>query len=405
VKNAFLQGTLDEEVYMTLPPGYKKEGNANTVCKLNKSIYGLKQSPRAWYGKLSSYLISCDVSSADHSLFSKIDNNCIIIILVYVDDIIITGNNLEEIKRVKEKLKQNFDIKDLGLLKYFLGIEIAHSPKGLFISQRKYTLDLLKETGKLASKPTSTPMEGRYTLNNEDGELLEDINHFQRLIGKLNYLTVTRSDISFSVSQISKFMHTPRTSHLNAIDRILRYLKGTPGKGVWMKNNNSNDICGYSDADWAGSFDRKSTTGFYTFVGGNLATWKSKKQNVVARSSAEAEYRAMASTASELIWIKQLLADMGIETQNPMKMFCDNQAARHIASNPVFHERTKHIEIDCHFVREKIQAKEIETPFVRSNNQLADIFTKELEPRPFRENLDKLGLIDIYNSNLRGSVE
>ena len=216
---------------------------------------------------------------------------------------------------------------------------------------------------------------------------------------------MTRPDISYSVSQVSQFMHSPKTSHLEAINKILRYLKRTPGKGILMKNNNSNDICGYSDADYAGSFDRKSTTGFCTFVGGNLVTWKSKKQNVVARSSAEAEYRAMASTASELTWIKQLLADLNIKTEEPMKMFCDNQAARHIASNPVFHERTKHIKVDCHFIREKIQSNEIEIPFVRSEDQLADIFTKGLEPRPFNRNVDKLGLTDIYNPNLRGSVE
>jgi Reverse transcriptase (RNA-dependent DNA polymerase) len=266
----------------------KKVNDSNLVCKLNKSIYGLKQSSLIWYEKLSSYLISCDfkISSANHSLFSKKSTDFTIIVLVYVDDIIITGNSLDEIKRVKLQLKENFDIKDLGLLKYFLGIEITRSPKGLFISQRKYTLYLLKETGKLACKPISTPIEGRYKLNTEDGELLEDINHFQRLIGKLIYLTVTRPNISFLISQISKFMHAPRTTHLNVIDIILRYLKGTPGKGIWMKNKNFNEICGYSDANWVGSFDRKSTIGFCTFVGGNLATWKSKKQSVVARLSA-----------------------------------------------------------------------------------------------------------------------
>ena len=192
---------------------------------------------------------------------------------------------------------------------------------------------------------------------------------------------------------------------MDAINRILRYLKGTPGKGIWMRRNKTYDVCGYSDADWAGAFDRKSTTGFCVFVGGNLVTWKSKKQNVVARSSAEAEYRAMASTTSELIWIKQVLNDLHIEVDGPMKMFCDNQAARHIAANPVFHERTKHIEVDCHFVREKLQAKEIETPFVRSEEQLADVFTKGLTRKAFENILSKLGMYDIYLPSLRGSVE
>jgi hypothetical protein len=287
------------------------------------------------------------------------------------------------------------------LIKYFLGIKITHSPKGLFISQRKYTLDLLKEIGTLACKSASTPIDSKNKLNTENGEPLEDINQFQIIIGKLIYLSVTRLDISYSISQISKFMHSPRKSHLDAIDRILRYLKGAPGKGIWYKNNNFYDICGYSDADWAEIFDQKSTTGFYTFVGGNLATWKSKKQNVVARSSAETEYRVMASSASELILIKQLLADMDIETQNLMKIFCDNQAAIHIASNPIFHERTKHIEVDYHFIRENVQSKEIETPYVKSEDQLADIFTKGLEPEPFKNNYRKLRMIDIYTPNLR----
>jgi hypothetical protein len=154
----------------------------------------------------------------------------------------------------------------------------------------------------------------------------------------------------------------------------------------------------------AESYDRKSTTGFCTFVGRNLVIWTSKKQNIVSRSSAEVEYRAMASTTSELIWIKLLLVNFEINTQDPMKMYCDNQSACHIASNPVFHERTKHIEVDCHFVREKLQAKKIMTPFVRSNNHLADILTKGLEPKLFGINLNKLGLIDIYNPNLRGGV-
>jgi hypothetical protein len=200
-------------------------------------------------------------------------------------------------------------------------------------------------------------------------------------------------------------MHAPRTSHLSIIDRILRYLKGTPGQGIWMKKNVTNNVVGYSDADWAGSCDRKSTTGFCTFVGKNLVTWKSKKQNIVARSSAEVEYRAMTSTASELTWIKHLLHDMKIECNGAMQMYCDNQAAKHIASNPVFHERTKHIEVDCHFVPDKVHSGEIKTPFVRSKEQLADIFIKALDKLTFKSILSKLGSINLFESNLRESVE
>jgi Reverse transcriptase (RNA-dependent DNA polymerase) len=171
--------------------------------------------------------------------------------LVYVDDLIITRNNEMEIELIKKNLKQKFEIKELGKLKYFLGIEIAHSKKGLFLSQRKYVLDLLKETGKIGCRPLSTPINSNIKLNTEDGELVKDINHFQRIIGKLIYLTVTRPNLSFAVNQISKFMHSPRIPHLDAINIILRYLKGTPGKGIWMKRNETNAICGYFDADWA----------------------------------------------------------------------------------------------------------------------------------------------------------
>jgi Reverse transcriptase (RNA-dependent DNA polymerase) len=168
-------------------------------------------------------------------MFTKNNSNGTNIMLVYVDDLIITGNNQLEINCVKRDLKNKFDIKDLGKLKYFLGIEIVHSPKGLFISQRKYTLDLLKEIGKLECKPASTPTDSNIKLNTEDGEPLKDINHFQRLVEKLIHLTVTRPDVSFVVSQINSFLHSPRTPHIDAINRILRYLKGTPEKGIWMK--------------------------------------------------------------------------------------------------------------------------------------------------------------------------
>ncbi|CAN6727389.1 unnamed protein product [Malus baccata var. baccata] len=333
VKNAFLHRDLKEEVYMKLPPGHLQSNEPNLVCKLHKSIYGLKHN-------------------ADSSLFVRTGIVGKLVVLIYVDDLIITGDNADEILNLKQSLKQRFAIKDLGILKYFLGIEVATSHKGLFLNQRKYVLDLLKEANMSDVKPAIAPLDSKHKPSLK-GMPLTDISHYQRLVGKLIYLTITRPDITYSVSLVSQFMHSPTLGHLTLVKRILRYLRLSVGRGILMQKNDNTQIMGYCDADWAGNaIDRKSTTGYCTFVGGNLVTWKSKKQTVIARSSAEAEYRAMASTACELIWLNGLLCDLGVPTTLPMSLFCDNQAAMHIVSNPVFHERTKHIEVDCHYVRE-----------------------------------------------------
>ncbi|BBH09537.1 Seven transmembrane MLO family protein [Prunus dulcis] len=326
VKNAFLYGELEEEVYMSLPPGHPQE---------KKRRYGLQVTQ----GYLWPYAITKSLrSSADSSLFVKDENGSKLIVLIYVDDIIITGSNLAKITKLKLFLHQKFAIKDLGSLKYFLGIEIAASRKGLFLNQGKYVLDLLKETRMMETKPIANPIDVKKKLGLE-GELLLDVGCYQRLVGKLIYLTITRPDIAHVVSLVNQHMHAPRTTHLQAIKRILRYLKGSLGRGILMKKNGNTNIIGYSDADWAGcTVDRKSTTGYCTFVGGNLVTWKSKKQNVIARSSAEAEYRAMASLTCKLIWLRSLLNDLGFIDPEPMTLFCGNQAAIHIAVNPVFHE-------------------------------------------------------------------
>ena len=285
VANAFLQGDLEEEVYMEVPPGFSHQDNK--VCKLKKAIYGLKQSPRAWYAKLSSTLLDHDFKkcNSDSSLFVKKQNGKIIIVLVYVDDIIITGNDLNLINQVRKFLQTKFDIKDLGKLKYFLGIELkpACSPKKV-LSQRKYVLDLLQETGKLGAKPACSPISTSGGLQDDDEEF-EDEQRYQRLVGRLIYLTITRPDISFAVGQVSQHMHKPKRKHWRASERILHYLKGSPVMGIWMKKNYSSQIMGYCDADWVGnSEDRRSTTGYCMFVGGNLVAWKSKKQHVVSRS-------------------------------------------------------------------------------------------------------------------------
>uniref|UniRef100_A0A2N9GF06 Integrase catalytic domain-containing protein n=1 Tax=Fagus sylvatica TaxID=28930 RepID=A0A2N9GF06_FAGSY len=398
VKNAFLHGDLTETVYMTQPPGFESKGEC--VCHLKKSIYGLKQSPRAWFDKFSKAVVSHGMtrSQADHSVFFKKTRTGIVILVVYVDDIVITGSDKEGIQILINHLSSSFLTKDLGKLRYFLGIEVARSKAGISLSQRKYTLDILQDTGYLGSKPVATPMEPNLKLMPDEGDFIDDPDTYRRLVGKLIYLTITRPDISYAVSIVSQFMTNPRVPHMNAVIRILKYLKNAPGRGLFYRSSGHLRIEGYTDADWAGSpLDRKSTTGYCTFIGGNLVTWRSKKQSVVARSSAEAEYRAMAHTTCELTWLRTVLQEFGLLTQGPTPLYCDNQAAIHIASNPVFHERTKHIEVDCHFVRSKVESKDIITPFVPSGSQLADIFTKALPKNAIDSICSKLGVIDIYS--------
>ncbi|KAK2452382.1 putative mitochondrial protein [Trifolium repens] len=401
VKNAFLNGDLEEEVYMDIPPGFETSENANKVCKLKKSLYGLKQSPRAWFDRFTKVVkksgyIQCQT---DHTMFLKQSpSGKKAILIVYVDDIVLTGDHEEEIKRLKSLLAKEFEIKDLGNLKYFLGMEVARSKKGISVSQRKYVLDLLKETGMLGCKPSETPMDATVKLGNFEKGTPVDKGRYQRLVGKLIYLSHTRPDISFAVSTVSQFMNCPTEEHMEALYRILRYLKMTPGQGLFFQKSTSREIEIFTDADWAGSVtDRRSTSGYCTFVWGNLVTWRSKKQPVVSRSSAEAEFRALSQGICEGIWIKRVLHEIGILNSNPIKVLCDNQSAISIAKNPVHHDRTKHVEIDRHFIKENIENGTISLQYTPTSQQTADILTKAVPRKTFENLTSKLGLLNIYN--------
>ncbi|KAG6531058.1 hypothetical protein ZIOFF_004828 [Zingiber officinale] len=337
--------------------------------------------------------------NADHTLFIKRKGDNTTILLVYVDDMIVTGDDEVEIQALKSKLTSEFEIKDLGSLKYFLGIEVPRSKKGIYVCQRKCVLDLLKETGKLGSRPASTPIEVNHDLTSSSGEDLTSLEKgtYQRLVGKLLYLSMTRPDITYAVSVVSQYMHAPKTIHMKAVDRILRHLKSCPEKGLLFKGGGDLKVECYSDADWAGSRDdRRSTSGYCTFLGGNLVTWRSKKQNVCARSSAEAEYRAMAHGLAEMLWLSFLLTNIGLKVELPLRLYCDNKAAINIANNLVQHDRTKHIEIDRHFIRERLDSGELCLPYVKSEDQLVDMFTKVISQAVFDSSLSKLNMFDIY---------
>lgn len=401
VKNAFLHGELSEEVYMELPEGCKiAVPGSKKVCKLKKALYGLKQSPRAWFGKLTKAMkaFGYSQSNQDHTLFLKKKQGKITALIVYVDDMLVTGNDSNEMLALQEYLSNKFDMKDLGVPKYFLGIEVSRSKKGIFLCQKKYILDLLKETGMTGCKPANSPTEGGLKLCIEMDQIPADVNRYRRLVGKLMYLAHTRPDLAYALSMVSSFMHNPGEQHMNAVIRILRYLKGTIGKGVlFKKTGNCCDVDVYTDADWAGAIDdRRSTSGYFTFLGGNLVTWRSKKQTVVARSSAEAELRGLVLGLCEGLWLKMLLRDLGCMTTRPIKLYCDNKAARDIAHNPIQHDRMKHVDVDRFFIKEKLEDNALVLPEIRTEDQLADMLTKAVSIQVFWKLISKLGMYDIH---------
>uniref|UniRef100_A0A2N9J617 Integrase catalytic domain-containing protein n=1 Tax=Fagus sylvatica TaxID=28930 RepID=A0A2N9J617_FAGSY len=351
VKNAFLHGTLKEEVYMAQPQGYVDSSHPHYVCKLNKSIYGLKQAPRAWFESFTTQLLHLGfiASTADSSLFIYHHHTVIAYLLLYVDDIVLTSNSTSFLDGLILQLRKVFDIKDLGPLHYFLGLQVSRTTNTLHVTQTKYASDLLVKHQMVDSKPAKTPSSPNTRLSLHEGDLLSDPHGYRSLVGALHYLTFTRPDISFAVHQVC-----PLTLSV------------------------------YSDADWAGDpDDRRSTSGLLVYLGSNPITWSAKKQATVSRSSTESEYRALATASAEVCWLRTLLKDLGIYLSQPPILWCDNVSALAIASNPVFHARTKHIEVDFHFIRERVLRKDLVVKFVSTIDQLADIFTKSLPTQRF----------------------
>jgi hypothetical protein len=385
VKNAFLHGLISEDLYMQQPPGMADSQHPTHVCKLQRALYGLKQAPRAWFDRFSAFLLKygffCSLS--DPSLFVLHSDYGSLILLLYVDDMLLTGSTPALVSNFIMVLSSEFAMKDLGPIHHFLGMEITPTTSGLHLSRSHYALTILERSNMVDCKPMSTPLEAKTKISSND-ILMEDPSYYRGIVGALQYLTLTRPDLSFSVNYVSQFMHAPTMTHLKMVRRILRYVKGTIEMGLHFSSHTTLDLFAFSDADWAGcTTTRRSTTGYCTFLGGNLISWYAKKQHTISRSSTEAEYRAMANTTAELTWLAFILKDLCITLSSPSILYCDNLSALHMTVNPVFHARSKHIELDYHFVRERVARGLLVTQHISSVNQVANLFTKPMSKALF----------------------
>ena len=383
VVTAFLNGKLTEDVYMTQPEGFTVRGKEHLVCKLQKSIYGLKQSPRCWNSMLDNYLKSLGFSqsTADQCVYIRNKpNHDQTIIAVYVDDLILLSDNDSEMNNIKLALAERFRMKDLGPLHYCLGVTIEQDDTCIAIHQHQYIQDILQRFGLHDANAVTTPADINVKLCKQDNVSKPvDSKLYQAMVGCLLYAAIaTRPDICQAVGAVSKYNSQPTEAHLTAVKRIYRYLKGTADqKLVYRKTSANTEIVGYSDADWAGDLDsRHSTTGNVFLLAGGPVSWLSKQQNVVAVSTAEAEYVALFYAVQEGVWLQRLLSDIMQKSQQGMTIFADNQAAISIANNNTSNSRTKHIDIKYHFIREAVERGDIKTCHIPSKLMLADILTK-----------------------------
>ena len=333
----------------------------------------------------------------DPTLFTKKVGGNLFICQLYVDDIIFGSTNNAFNDEFAKLMTSKFEMSMMGELEYFLGFEIKQYSEGTFINQAKYTQDMLKKFDMLGAKPRKTPMSPKGDLYPDTEGKDVDQKLYRSMIGSLLYLCASRPDIMFSVGKCARYQAAPKESHLTAVKHILRYLLHSPNFGLWYPKGSSFNLIGYSDADYAGERkDRKSTSGGCQFLGRSLVCWSSKKQNCVALSTTEAEYISAASCCAQLLWMRQTMKDYGLNFDH-VPLLCDNESAIKIAHNPVLHSKTKHIEIRHHFIREHVEKGDIDLSYVRTKDQLADIFTKALDETRFRELRNEINVIDASN--------
>ncbi|XP_071699614.1 uncharacterized mitochondrial protein AtMg00810-like [Rutidosis leptorrhynchoides] len=380
---------------MHQPFGFRDPSLPDHVCLLKRSLYGLKQAPRAWYQRFAEFVFTIGFahSRCDHSLFIYKNGNDVAYILLYVDDIVLVTSNSGLRSHLMLLLGREFSMKNLGPLSSFLGIDVQRTKTGLFLNQKSYAEEIIDRAGLTHSNSANTLVDTNGKLSSTNGSPYPNPTLFRSLAGALQYLTFTRPDISYAVQQVCLHMHAPKDSHMLALKRIIRYVKGTISHGLHLTKSNVNSLVAYTDADWGGCPDtRRSTTGYCVFLGSNLISWSAKRQPTVSRSSAEAEYRGVANVVSESCWLRNLLLELHCPIPKATMVFCDNVSAIYLSGNPVQHQRSKHIEMDIHFVREKVARGQARVLHVPTRFQIADIFTKGLPRVLFDDFRDSLSI-------------
>ncbi|KAK6163686.1 hypothetical protein DH2020_000550 [Rehmannia glutinosa] len=401
VKSAFLNGLLEEEVYVEQPPGFEQKTLGDKVYKLKKALYGLKQAPRAWYDTLSQFLTENGFTKGftrgkvDTTLFVFEKGQDCLLVQIYVDDIIFGATNESLCKKFSKLMQGEFEMSMMGELNFFLGIQIKQCQERIYISQSKYTKELLKKFGIEEGRTVSTPMATNVKIDKDEKGKSVDESKYRGMIGSLLYLTASRPNILHAVCLCARFQSNPKESHMSAVKRIFRYLKGTIQYGLFYPKNDFFSFKGYSDSDYAGNIDdRKSTSGSCQMLGNRLISWFSKKQNSIATSTAKAEYISAGSCCAQVLWMRQQLRDYEVE-EKEIPIMCDNTSAIAITQNHVLHSRIKHIDVRYHFIRDHVEKKDITLEYISTDKQLADIFTKPLCESRFEELKHELGLIEL----------
>lgn len=399
VKYAFLHGELMEDVYVGQPIDFVKKGEPHKVYKIRKALYGLEQAPRAWFSCIEAYFLKegFEKCSSEQTLFVKTSiQGKLLIVSLYVDDLIYTGNDESMMGEFKKSMMKEFDMSDLGKMMYFLGIEVQQLENGIFISQKKYARDILKRFQMEECNAVLNPIIPGFKISKDENEVKVESTFYKQLVGSLIYLTSTRSDLMYAVSLISRYMSQPTKLHLMTAKRVLRYVKGTISFGILYQKGVSSMLTVYNDSDYAGCLEeRKSTLGYAFMISSGVVAWSSRKQPIVTLPTTEVEYVATTTYVCQAMWMKMVLKKLGCDNNECITIFCDNSSTIKLSKNPVLHRRNKHIGVRFHFLRDLCKERAICLIYCGSQDQVVGLLTKSLKLEQFQKPRELLEICEV----------